>query len=125
MSATAPSKRDLYRYTKYGKRGRDAVKLANLRVPRANVIEAQAVGSGSVKLLLRQGYSNSLVTSVVAEFSLDGSTGWTACTVSAYVVGDRTITLTGVAVGLKYFRFRGVNAAGAGTNSNIVSVTVT
>lgn len=107
------------------RKGRGWKKKAQLVAPAAPFIQVSAAGGGIVKILLTRGYSNFDILSTIVEWSLDGSTGWTATSLTGYTIGDTLLTTAVIATGLKYFRVRYTDTFGTGANSNTPSVTIT
>jgi hypothetical protein len=119
MSGTAAmAHRDTFRYSKRIKRGRSILKYKTLSVPKQLRIQGSAGATGIVNFIVTDGLKMS--SSFTIEYSLDGSTSWTAVTLGSYTAGNTSFTGTGIASGAKYFRVKGTNAAGTGPASNVI-----
>jgi hypothetical protein len=119
--AGAVSKRRRFRYPKELRRYKQAAKWQTVAVPKAAIITGMNMLAGGLQKILMDQYSgwNKGTAAPVVEWSVNGTSGWTAVAVTGWTAGSSVITTATVAAGVKYFRVTLANTFGTGPVSNV------
>ena len=119
-AANATSYRRRFRYANELRRYSQTAKWNTVAVPKPpQILEVTPQAGGIQKILLARASGYNASTTPVVEWSVNGTSGWTAVALTGYTAGSLVLTTATVAAGTKYFRVKAVNTFGTGPSGNV------